>query len=194
VPNLSQLIDRIFHNTGGTYTEKFHMTDLINDALSMLVDGAKLKGVQTIAVLSGIDAYALPTDFKSPSILQDQADPNGVIPYNLVDISENSFGYAIADGDIILKPKPTQATTLTHYYYKYATPVVLGTDTPEIDSPYHFLLATYASAVILMLPSMQVDKGLGDRMFGQWEEGKRSFLTDMARKTKASRVREKVIW
>lgn len=192
--NLSLLKDRIFRNTGGTYTETYHMTDLINDALNMLVDGAKLKAVQSIPVVTETASYALPTNFKSPSILQDETNPNGIVPYHLVDISENTFGYAIAEGNIILKPIPTQATTLTHYYYKYATPLEANADVPEIDAPYHFLLSTYASAVILTLPGQQGDKGLGDRMFAQWEEGKTAFFADMARKNKITRTREKVVW
>ena len=195
MPTLSQLKDRIFRNTGGMYTETFHMTDLINDALSMLVDGAKLKGIQTINVVGMTGEYALPADFKSPSVLQDQTDTNGsVAPYDLVNISENKFGYAIADGNIVLKPVPTAATTLTHYYYKYATVLVNDTDVPEVDSAYHFLLSTYASAVILLIPGLQNAPGLGDRFMNQWEEGKRSFFANMARKNKTTRTREKVVW
>lgn len=193
--NLSQLKDRIYHNTGGLYTENFHMTDLINDALAMLIDGAKLKGLQTINVVPQTAEYTLPADFKSPGTLQDETCQNGaVVPYNLVDISENRYGYAIADGNIVLKPLPTQAATLTHYYYKYATVLVADIDIPEIDATYHYLLANYASAVILMMPGSQNSPAIADRFMVQWEKGMKSFYMDMARKNKLTRTREKVIW
>src|SRR5690348_5356427 len=136
--NVEQLKDRIFRATNHLYNDTFHMLDLLNDGLNMLVDGGKLRDVVTIPIVVGTNQYALPINFKAPGILQDETDPNAVLPYELVGIGENRFGYAIEAGFIYIKPMPTQAVNLTHYYYKYATPLVEDTDIPtDIDVQYH---------------------------------------------------------
>jgi hypothetical protein len=191
---VTQLKDRIYRSTNGQYTDSFHMLDLLNDALNMMVEGAKIRNKASVYVSSGANNYPLPADFKAPGILQDETEVNSIVPYELVDISENRFGYAIEAGYLYIKPNPTQDVTLTHYYYKYATTLVEDTDTPtEIDSQYHDLLSTYAIAMILpLLPNP--DKGMIDRWWSRWQDGLKGFIESSSKKNRSSRAREKVVW
>lgn len=171
------------------------MDDLLNDAQYQLFEGAKLRTSVSIPLIIGTDTYPLPDNFKSPGQLLDATDPNNVYSYELVDISENKTGYAIEAGNIIIKPVPDQAKTLTHYYYKYPERMFNETDTPEIDAQYHDLLTQYAAAMILLLPTLQIqDKTLSDRYLKRWEEGKMTFISDMQRKNKSNRGRTVVEW
>lgn len=177
------------------YTDKYYMTDLINDAQNQLVEIAKLRGVQTIEVVQGVDSYALPENFKAPGTLIDTTEENCNVTYELVDITENRFGYAIENGNIVIKPIPQRNRTLTHYYYKYATQLYNPGDVPEIDPQYHDLLSTYAAGMILLLPTLQIqDKTLSDRYLNRWQEGKISFTNDMQRKNKATKGRTVNLW
>lgn len=193
VATVADLKDRIFRATGGRYTDTFHMLDLLNDALNELVDGAKLRGKTTISVVADDNGYAKPADFKAAYLLQDETNPNGIAVYPLVSIGENAFGYAVED-QIYLKPVPNTATTLTLYYYKYATQLSADSDTPEIDAQYHSALSDYAIWLIMLMPEMGVDKGTTDRFMQSWDRSKQSFITAMTKKNKLSRVREKVVW
>lgn len=195
MPTLSEIRARVFRMTSGMYTDSYHMDDLINDAQHQLVEGARLRGVQSIPLTTGTDTYALPDNFKSPGELLYAENNDSTVTYPLLDIASNQFGYAIELGNIIIKPYPQENRTLTHYFYKYATPLVNDTDVPEIDVPYHDLLAFYAAAMILLLPTLNVqDKTLSDRYLKRWDEGKASFISDMQRKNKSSTGRTVVHW
>jgi hypothetical protein len=191
VATVQLLIDRIYRQTN--YNDKPGMIDLLNDGLNMLIDAGKLRKKTTISVVANTNSYALPADFKAPGLIQDETDPNGILPYSLVDISENRFGYAIEDGYIYIKPMPTQVVTLTHYYYNYAVPLVEDTDIPEIDSQYHSTIADYAIAMILpLLPNP--DKGAIDRAWSRWQSGLAGYTMSATKKNKNSSARMKVIW
>lgn len=195
MPQVSDLKDRIYQLTNNTYNDNFHMLNLLNDALNQLTDGAKLEGVQTINVVSGTDSYDLPATFKAPIALVDGSisAPNQV--FDLVTIDDNNAGYVIFAGKMHLKPTINEDKTLTLYFYKYATPLVSDTDVPEIDAQYHDLLATYAAAMIMLLPAMkEYDKGLADRLLGRWEDGKKSFKESMMRKGKRTSVARRTVW
>lgn len=195
MPTLGEIRARVFRSTSGMYTETYHMNDLINDAQNQLVDGARLRGVQSVPIVIGTDTYALPANFKSPGELLYQAVNDNIVSYPLLDIASNEFGYAIENGNIIIKPYPQENRTLTHYYYKYATTLVNDGDIPEIDPQYHDLLNFYASGMILLLPTLNIqDKTLSDRYLKRWEEGKQSFIMDMQRKNKSSIGRTVVHW
>lgn len=192
--DLNALLDRVRRHTNHVYPDTFHMIDLMNDAQNQLIEGAKLRGVQTITLVPGTSVYPIPSDFKSPGNLVDTTDES-YVEYALVDIATNEFGYAIENGNIHIKPVPQAERTLTHYYYKYAQPMELSTDTPEIDSNYHDLLAVYAAGMILLLPQLSgQDKSLADRYLGRWEAGKQNFFQDMQRKNKATRGKVVNIW
>lgn len=200
---VSQLKDRIFRATNKLYDDQDHMLELLNDGYNMLVDGGKLRKVVTIPIIAGTNQYSLPVDFKAPSILQDETDPNAVLPYELVSISENRFGYAIEAGYIYIKPMPTQVTTLTHYYYKYATPLASDTDIPtDIDAQYHNCIAEYAvSQIIPMIKSDTstryaiMAQNLADtRAWQMWQDGLKRFIDANTRKNKSGRARDKVVW
>ena len=194
MPNLSALKDRVFKLTNGLYTDTFHMTDMLNDALNMLTDGAKLEGSSSVSVISGTSEYALPATFKAPITLIEGniSAPSQV--YQLVSINEPKFGYAIFSTNLYLKPEPASDKTLTLYYYKYATQLENDEDLPEIDTQWHDLLSTYAAGMIALLLKDQMDKGLADRYLARWEEGKESFKRSIDRKQKRTSVREKVVW
>jgi hypothetical protein len=200
---VSQLKDRIYRATNNLYNDTFHMLDLINDGYNMLVDGGKLRQVVTVPILVGINQYALPTNFKSPGLLQDETNPNAVLPYELVGIGENRFGYAVEAGYIYIKPMPSQVTTLTHYYYKYATPLVSDTDIPtDVDVQYHNCIAEYAISQIIPLIKSDSStryavtaQSLADqRAWQMWQDGLKRFVDANTRKNKNSRAREKVVW
>ncbi|WP_339317924.1 hypothetical protein [Paenibacillus sp. FSL R10-2734] len=195
MPTLEEIRTRVFRATSGMYTDSYHMDDLINDALNQLVEGARLRGVQTIDVVTGTNSYALPDDFKSPGELLYIESDNCIIPYSLVDISSNQYGYSIEGKEIIIKPVPQEERTLTHYFYKYAIRLVNNNDVPEIDSQYHDLLSFYAAGMILLLPTLNIqDKTLSDRYLNRWQDGKTNFVQDMQRKNKSSKGRTVVNW
>jgi hypothetical protein len=201
--NLGQIKDQILRSVNYQYTDQFHMRDLINDAITNMVDAGKLKKKTTISVLNGINSYALPTDFKSPGTLQDETMPNAILPYELVDISENRFGYAIESGFIYIKPVPTQAVTLTHYYYNYPVALVNDLDIPvEIDAQYHNVIGLYAIAMIIPIINKDTStryavmaNNLADtRAWQMWQDGLKGFTDANTRKHKNIRSRDKVVW
>lgn len=195
MPNLEEIRTRVFRSTSGMYTDSYHMDDLINDALHQLVEGARLRGVQTISVLTGTNTYPLPEYFKSPGELLYIESDNCIIPYNLIDISSNQYGYSIEGNNMFIKPVPQEDRTLTHYFYKYATTLVSPEDVPEVDAQYHDLLAFYAAGMILLLPTLNIqDKTLSDRYLGRWQEGKANFIQDMQRRNKSSKGKTVVNW
>lgn len=195
MPTLVEIRERIFRATSGMYTDIYHMNDLINDAIAQLVDGARLRGVQSVPLVTGTDIYALPTDFKSPGDLLYQGINDDPIVYPLLDITSSGFGYAIEGSNIIIKPYPPEARTLTHYYYKYAATLIEDEDIPEIDPQYHDLPSFYASGMILLLPTLNIqDKSLADRYLRRWEDGKQAFIMDMKRKNKSSVGRTVINW
>lgn len=191
---IANLKDRIFRLTSHRYNDTFHMLDLINSAQGELVEGARLRDKQTISVVQGTASYALPNNFKSPGVVQDESN-ECVVLYDLVDISENLPGYAIEGGSIVIKPTPSNDLTLTHYYYKYPATLVDDSDIPEIDEPYHDLLAVYAAGMILLLPELTItDKTLSDRLLKRWDEGKFDFIASMQRKNKSAKGRTVTNW
>lgn len=193
--NLGQLKDRIFRMTNHIYNDTFHMTDLVNNALNALANDAKLEGEESIAVTANTANYALPALYKSPRALVEGTIDSPTRIYDLVAIDEISYGYSIWNGEIVVKPTPSESKTLKFYFYKYATPLTDDIDEPEIDSQYHEILAAYASAMILSLPGMDnVNRYLVDRYFQIWDEGAARFKADMAKKTKQTTVRKVEPW
>jgi hypothetical protein len=93
--------------TNDQYHDTFHMRDLINSALTMLSNEARIEGVQSYSVASGTANYTLPERYKSPRALVDGSIDNPAQIFDLVTIDDVSFGYAIWAGEIILKPNPT---------------------------------------------------------------------------------------
>lgn len=189
---VAQLLDRVIKSTN--YNDQYYIIDLLNDALSELVDAAKMETSQEYSVTTGVSEYTLPTNFKAPvSLMEGTIDaPSAVYP--LVNIDEYKFGYAIYDTKFYLKPEVTENKTLTLYYYKYAAALSESTETPEIDSNWHQLLANYAIGQIYLMPESKVDKGTVDRMMATWTQGKQSFVESQQRKRRRSSVREKVVW
>jgi hypothetical protein len=198
-----QIKDRIYRGTNNLYNDENHMLDLINDGVSNLVDAGKLRKKTTISAVVGTASYALPADFKAPGILQDETNDNYVVAYDLVDISENRYGYAVEAGFIYLKPSPLENKVLTHYYYNYAVTLVNDTDIPtEIDSQYHNLVALYAIAMIIPLIHKDTSTRYAimaqnlqeTRAWQMWTDGLNDFIRANTKKNKNSRAREKVVW
>lgn len=194
--NLAEFKVHVFRMTNHTFNDTFHMRDLINSALTMLSDEAKLEGIENYYLSAGLAEYPLPSYYKSPRLLIEGTTDNPVQVYNSVTIDESRQGYAIWDGNIVIKPTPDQDKTLTFYFYKY--PVTLVEDTDETESAfdgYVDVIAAYASSMILSLPgAVEVTKGLIDRYFAIWEEGKRRFKADRAKQNKQSAVRTTNRW
>jgi hypothetical protein len=191
---VSDLKDKIFRATGHKYTDFIYMLQLLNDALTDLTDEAKLEDKVTINVVPGQDTYALPANFKTPrSLVDETTDKDLRQDYQLLDITENKYGYSIFNGNLIMKPVPQEQKDLSLYYYKFAADLVNDSDVPDIDQHYHNLLATYAIAMILGMqpdvPRWNVEKYQAD-----WIQGKRQFTAEMQKKRKLSRVRESIQW
>lgn len=189
--NLSELKDRVFRMTSNTYHDQFHMRDLLNSALTMLSDEAKLEGVQSYSVTTGNASYPLPSGYKSPRALVDGTFDNPKQIYDLVTIEEVKHGYAIWNGNMIIKPTPGQDTALNFYFYKYAAQLVDDADVVESAfTDYADVVASYAAALILSLPgATEANRYLVDRYFAIWEDGKRRFKADRAKQNKQATVR-----
>jgi hypothetical protein len=201
--NVAQLKDRIIRGTNHLYEDQFHMLDLINDGVSNMMDAAKIIKRTTISAVVGTNVYPLPADFKAPSNLQDETNDNYVINYDLVDISENRYGYAIESGFIYLKPSPLENKVLTHYYYNYAANLVNDSDIPtEIDAQYHNVIALYAISMIIPLVkkdtstryAVMANNLAETRAWQMYQDGLQGFIRANAKKNKNSRAREKVVW
>jgi hypothetical protein len=193
---LHDLKDRIFRMTNDQYHDTFHMRDLINSALTMLSNEARIEGVQSYSVTSGTANYTLPVRYKSPRALVEGSVDNPLQIFDLVTIDDVNFGYAIWGGEIILKPNPTADKTLNFYYYKYATLLQNDMDEsdPEFDG-YEDVVSSYAAAMILSLPgNSDQSKYLIDRYFATWDAGKRRFKTDLAKQNKQATVRKVNMW
>lgn len=193
--NLAQLKERIMRNTNGLYNDQTYMKDLINEAIKQLSTESKVQASTTITTAAGTGSYALPADFKEVIAVMEGTIDEPTFIYPKVDIASFEIGYAIFNGYIYFKPTPADVRSINLYYYKFLSELSEETDTPEIDSRYHDILAAYASAMILSLPGMQgVTRATVDRHLAFWEEGRRNFQADMQRKNKVTSVRKVEGW
>lgn len=192
--NVGKLLDRVYRSTNYKYTDRFGILDMFNDAQSQLTDDAKLEASSTVTLVVAQENYTLPTNFKAPISLIDGTIANPSVIYPLVNINENHFGYAIYNGEIFLKPAPSEEKTINFYFYKKPDDLVDDIDEPEFDSLYHYLLASYAIYMIGLMPDMGIAQGMVDRAKSEWIEGSRNFVQSISRKNKRSRVNEKVTW
>lgn len=192
--NVGKLLDRVYRSTNYKYNDRFGIVDMFNDAQSQMTDDAKIESSSTITLVVDQENYMLPTNFKAPISLIDGTIANPNIIYPLVNINEYQFGYSIYNGEILLKPKPSEAKTINFYYYKKPTELSVDADEPQFDSLYHYLLASYAIYMIGLMPEMAISQGMVDRAKAEWIEGSRDFVQSIARKNKRSRVNEKVVW
>lgn len=192
--NVGKLLDRVYRSTNYKYTDRFGILDMFNDAQSQLTDDAKLEASSTVTLVVDQENYTLPTNFKAPISLIDGTIANPSVIYPLVNINENHFGYAIYNGEILLKPEPSEDKTINFYYYKKPTELALDADEPQFDSLYHYLLASYAIYMIGLMPDTGIAQGMVDRAKAEWIEGSKSFVQSISRKNKRSRVNEKVVW
>lgn len=194
--NLSDVKDRVFRLTNNIYNDTFHMRDLINSALTILSDDGKIESVQTYQVTAGNATYTLPSGFKSVRALVEGSIDNPSQVYDLVSLDSAEGGYALWGDSLTIKPTPEQDKTLNLYFYKYATQLV--NDTDELESQfvgYVDVIASYAAAMILSLPGMDnVTRGLIDRYFSIWEDGKQRFKLDRSKSTKQATVRKVTNW
>lgn len=186
--NTEQLIDRVIRSTHNTDIDRFYIIDLLNDALTQLTDSAKIEASHTYTLQAGVGEYDLPEDFKSPITLIEGEPSNPSIVYHLSNLSEVKWGYTVYEGKLIVKPVPQAGKKVTLYFYKYASPLKEPDDIPDIDPQWHYLLTIYASAMIMMV----VSPNIADRLFANWEDGKRRFEQSMARNRKRSSVNQKV--
>lgn len=187
---LSELKERVFRLTNNTFYDTSHMRDLINSALTILSNEAKLEGQQTYTLTPGVAEYTLPTGYKSARALVEGTIDNPVQIYNLITIEELKFGFAVWNGKIVLKPTPTDEKTLNLYFYKYATQLV--EDEEETDAAfegYGDVVASYAAAMILSLPGADHNRYLIDRYFAIWDEGRARFKADRAKQNRQASVR-----
>lgn len=190
--NVGSLLDRVYRAT--TYTDRFGIVDLFNDGMSQLTDDAKIEAEEPVALVVNQENYPLPADYKAPISLIDGTIASPNIVYPLVNISENKFGYSIYNGEILIKPAPSEAKSINFYYYKVPVTLVLDEDVPEFEPIYHYLLSSYAVYMISIMPDSKVTQGMADRARAQWTEGLQLFSQSIARKNKRSRVNEKVVW
>lgn len=190
--NVASLLDRVYRAT--TYNDRFGIVDLFNDGMNQLTDDAKIEAEIPITLVVDQENYPFPGDFKAPISLIDGTISNPNTVYPLVNINENRFGYSVFNGEIIIKPAPSEAKTINFYYYKVPATLVLDTDVPEFDPVYHYLLSAYAIFMIGLMPGMEIPQGMVDRSKMQWIEGSQSFVQSISRKNKRSRVNERIVW
>lgn len=192
--NVGKLLDRVYRATNWKYTDRFGIVDMFNDAQSQLTDDAKIEAESAVVLVVDQEAYTLPANFKAPINLIDGTIASPELIYPLININEYSYGYSIYNGEILLKPVPSEAKTINLYYYKTPAELVEDIDVPEFDSLYHYLLASYAIYNIGMMPDMGITQGMIDRAKLEWTEGSRSFVQSISRKNKRQRVNCKVVW
>lgn len=176
------------------YDDTQYMIDMINEGQRLLAADAKLQGTYEIQLQHDQSSYPLPDDFKEfISVFHgDTNSPEHV--YELSDIGSVESGVFLYNNELIFRPGPGSSEKVKLYYYKYPTELVEQEDEPEIDSRYHEVLATYAAAMILSLPGIQVNSGLVDRYFAIWNERQANFKIEMQRKHKCNTVRKTQNW
>lgn len=190
--NVGRLLDRVYRATN--YNDRYGIIDMFNDAQNQLTDDAKIEAVSDITLVVDQENYTLPANFKSPINLIDGTISNPNVIYPLVNINEYSFGYSIYNGEILLKPAPSEAKTIKFYYYRTLTEMVNDDDEPEFSELYHYLLSAYAIFMIGMMPGSSVPQGIVDRSKIQWDEGMRKFIQSVSNTNRRQRVNEKVVW
>lgn len=184
--NLGEILARTMRNINFVYNDGDHIKNLINEALVLISADAKIQASVPIVTVQGQANYDLPDNFKEPIAL---VDPDNCY-YTLIDIASYGFGYYTYNGELILRPEPQEAKTLTFNYYQFPDYLYNEDEVPDIDPRYHDVLATYAAAMILSLPGIQnVNNALIERYFAIWEQRKAQFKVEMQRKNKQSSVR-----
>lgn len=190
--NVAQLKERIFRGTQHKYTDQFHMVDLLNDALRMMTNDAKLEDITQISVINNVSNYAVPNNYKSPRSLVEGTLDNPTNIYQLMAIDEQGQGYAIWQNNLVLKPTPQESKTLNFYYYKWAAELINDEDVPDIDERYHSALTSYAIAMIL--PFIDAPQWLINQHFNNWNQSLSDFRSDIAKKNKQGSVRKSQTW
>lgn len=188
--NLRELKDRVMQLTGGVYRDQQHMRVLLNEAVVQMAGDAKLQAESTITLVPGTSRYSLPSDFKSVISLFEGEMFDPCYAYELVDPMDGQSGYGIYGDELVIIPTPSDAKTLHFYYYAYPTEMIAETDLLPIDARYAQAVASYAAAMILLLPGQDSKQSLIDRYFAVWEDGKQRFKLDMQKRHKLERVRK----
>lgn len=192
--NLNQIIARVRRLINYVYDDTQHMIDLINEGQTLLAADAKIQGSYEIQLQQDQSSYPLPKDFKEFISLfhGNISSPDHI--YELSDIDSEECGVFIYNNELVFRPSPGSNEKVQLHYYKYPNELVEQDDEPEIDSRYHEVLATYAAAMILSLPGIQVNSGLVDRYFAIWNERQANFKIEMQRKHKRNTVRKTENW
>lgn len=185
-----EIIARVMRNINFVYNDTDHIKNLINEALVSIASDAKIQTMVTYTLVPGQSEYPLPANYKEPITLIE--GELGCIDreYTLTDVSAYNSGYYTYDGNLVFRPTPNDVKTVKMYYYQYPDYLYNEDEIPDIDPRYHDVLASYAAAMILSLPSMpEVNSTLIDRYFGIWEQRKADFKVVMQRKSKQTSVR-----
>lgn len=133
--------------------------------------------VQTTLVVNQAD-YVLPNDFMTlhrlETILTGSPPNEDVLPLapmtiNQQDLVPNRTGtpqfYFLKKNRATVFPAPDTALTLRLYYSYTVADMVLGTDSPDIPTPYHEMLAVLATIDGLMKDGRDVNPMLAKRTY-----------------------------
>lgn len=184
--NVGELLERVYQQAGTQ--DRFFVLSLLNEALIQLTDGAKLEMSASINFING--EAPLPAAYKAPVLLLEGTIGRPVQVYRLSHLEEPGIGYTIYGNTLYIKPADSK--TLTFYYYQYAPALTDNADVPIIAGQWHYLLATYAAAMITL--GKGLDKQMMEHLMEQWQGGRTQFLQSMQRERRKSRAREAVQW
>jgi hypothetical protein len=129
----------------------------LNDAQTEIAIRANVPGLidsESVSVVAGTTAYALPTDFLRPVAVYDATNSRQVRARQ-IDLRDYAGGidssatgaptlYTVTNSGLVLYPSPDQSYSVTMTYYRRPTEMVDDDDPPEIPAEAHPLMIDYA--------------------------------------------------
>lgn len=133
-------------------------TEFLNDALratAAAADWPWLEATQTITLVAGTAAYALPTGYlDTRSVKLSDGEPVTRVAVEDGDRWDSwqaapSCGYAIEGDTIVFFPTPAAADTVTHRYTVEETELSADGDEPLLPATFHPAVVCYAAKVMM---------------------------------------------
>lgn len=155
--NLGEMTDAVGRRTGVAFDAPA-VTEFLNDglrAISAHADWPWLEAYQTITLVAGTAAYALPTGYlDTRSVKLSDGEPVTRVAVEDGDRWDSwqaapSCGYAIEGDTIVFFPTPAAADTVTHRYTVEETELSADGDEPLLPATFHPAVVCYAAKVMM---------------------------------------------
>lgn len=211
--DLSELRTKVLDRIGVPSTDPNFpaalLTRLVNDAMHFIetdYDWPWLHASATITTTEGIDGYSLPVEYyrRSRGVLAPSSGtPNPLAEFSIDELDNrwptNTSGTPAAWGiegqQLVLRPVPNGAFTLTHRYVMAEPDLVNDSDTPLMPPAFHAAIADVAAWMALRRDQQDPRAVSAWAAWSNEQSGWRRKMLDDARRYRGpARVRVRSDW